>query len=120
MVLQTGGNAVAVAGTLVLFALYLSLTAHLAARNVLGDVPIRTALGVGPAPAIVAVVGVTIGLPPVVTIAVAIAVDVVAIARLYDRPPKLSAYIAFIHAVITILLGLVVSGVAILLASRPG
>lgn len=120
MLLQTGGNALAVAGTLVLFALYLSATAHLAARNVLGDVPIRTALGVGPAPAAVAVVGVTVGLPPTITVPIAIAVDGVAISHFYDRPPILSAYITLLHGVITVLLSLVLGGITILLASRPG
>jgi len=43
MLLQTV-TPVSVLGTIVLFALFLSVTAHLAARNVLGDVDPRRAL----------------------------------------------------------------------------
>ncbi|MFC6772141.1 hypothetical protein ACFQDD_11550, partial [Halorubrum pallidum] len=48
---------ISVLGTTLLFAAFLSLTAHLAARNVLGDVDPRRALYVGPLPAVIGVGG---------------------------------------------------------------
>jgi len=118
MLLQSGGPT-AVVGTLVLFALYLSVTAHLAARNVLGDVPPRTALAVGPVPAIVAAVGVTAGLPPALTVVAAVGLDFAAIRYAYDRPRAVAAYVTVIHLVITVLIAIVLGGIARLLATRP-
>ena len=55
MLLQTV-TPITVLGTTLLFALFLSVTAHLAARNVLGDVDPRRALYVGPLPAVIGIV----------------------------------------------------------------
>jgi len=62
MLLQTV-TPVSVLGTIVLFALFLSVTAHLAARNVLGDVDPRRALYVGPLPRLSASSGVLLASP---------------------------------------------------------
>lgn len=119
MLLQTGGTPAAVAGTLVLLSLYFSVTAHLAARNVLGSVPPRSAIAVGPFPAVVAVVGVMMAVSPAVTIPAAVVVDALAIRYVYEQDLRLSAYITFIHVVVTILLGVVIGGITLLLAVRP-
>ena len=116
--LQVAGAA-AVAGTLAAFALFLSVTAHLAARNVLGDVPIRNAFGVGPLPAGIAFVFATFEWPAFVGILVAIAVDAAAIKLLYERSAKLTAYVTAIHVVVSIILGVVVFGVWSLALTAP-
>lgn len=118
MLLQTV-TPVAVLGTIVLFALFLSLTAHLAARNVLGDVDPRRALYVGPLPAVVGVVGGAFGVTPAVTVPVALAVDAAMFRWSYETAPKLTALVTVIHAVVTILLSIVLGGIALLLATRP-
>jgi len=118
--LQSGSpGPAAVLGTVVLFALYLSLTAHLAARNVLGDVPARRALYVGPLPAAVGVVGTALSLPALLTLPAALAVDAAAVHRVYGREPRLSASVTLIHFVVSVLLGIVLVGIAVLWASRP-
>lgn len=115
-----GGSAVAVAGTFVSLALFLSLTAHIAARNVLGDVPVKYAFVVGPVPAAVAVIVTTFGLNPLLGILLAVVLDGVAVQYLYGQSSGLTAYITFIHVVVSILLGTVLYGVLALWASAPG
>jgi len=115
-----GVGPLAVAGTLGLFALFLSATAFVAARNVLGDVPAVRALGVGPLPATVAVLSVAFELPTAPAIGLAVLLDGLAIHVLYGGEPRTSAYITFIHVVVTILAGTVLLGVALLVGSRPG
>ncbi|MFB6096343.1 MAG: hypothetical protein ABEJ74_03030 [Haloferacaceae archaeon] len=117
--LQTA-TPVAVAGTVGSLALFLALTAHIAARNVLGDVPVQNALGVGILPAVFASLPQAIGLNPSVAIAGAVLVDGAAIKLLYGRDWKLSAYITLIHAVVSVILGTVVVSLALLLLSAPG
>ncbi|GAB7009699.1 DUF7473 family protein [Halorubrum trueperi] len=119
MILQTV-TPISVAGTTVLFALFLSLTAHLAARNVLGDVDPRRALYVGPLPAVVGVVGGAFAVSEAVLVPAALLVDGVMFAWSYDQPRRLVIGMTVIHAVITTLLGIVVLGTAVLLASMPG
>jgi len=118
MLLQTV-TPVSVLGTIVLFALFLSVTAHLAARNVLGDVDPRRALYVGPLPAVI-VVGGAFGLPEALIVAAALLVDAAMFAWSYDQPRRLVVGMTVIHAVITTLLGIVLLGIAVLLARRGG
>ncbi|MFB6305343.1 MAG: hypothetical protein ABEH47_09260, partial [Haloferacaceae archaeon] len=108
------------AGTFASLALFLSVTAHIAARNVLGDVPVRNAFVVGPVPAAVAVAFTALDWPSAVAIAVALAADGLLIDRLYRTEPKLSLYVTFIHVVVSIILGVVVVAGYILLQSAPG
>ncbi|MDR5674151.1 hypothetical protein RH858_13525 [Halalkaliarchaeum sp. AArc-GB] len=119
-VVQTGVSPLAVAGTFGLLAAFLSLTAFLAARNVLGDVSVIKALGVGPFPAAVAVVSGALDLPSLPAIAVALLLDGAAIHYLYGESASVSAYITLIHVVVTILLGTVLFGLLILLGTFPG
>lgn len=116
---QTSVSPLAVAGTFGLLAAFLSLTAFLAARNVLGDVSPVKALGVGPFPAAVAVAAGALDLPSLPAIGVALLLDWLAIHYLYGESPRLSAYITFIHVVVTILLGTVLFGLLILLGTLP-
>jgi hypothetical protein len=122
VILQAGsvGSPVAIAGTVGLFALFLSVTAHIAARNVLGDVEVKKAFVVGPLPATIAVVSAAFGLNPFVAILVAIAVDATAISLLYGQSRRLTAYVTAIHIVVSILLGTVLFGLVFILGSAPG
>jgi len=121
--LQTGvGSAspLAVAGTVALFALFLSLTAHLAARNVLGDVPVRNAFLVGPLPAAIAVVAAALELPSLPAVAVALVVDALLIRYVYDLDRRLTAGVTLIHAVVSVILGSVLFSLYVLVLSAPG
>jgi hypothetical protein len=120
--LQTVGAAspLAVAGTAALFALFLTLTAHLAARNVLGDVPVRNAFLVGPLPAAIAVVAAALELPSIPALLVALVVDAVLIKSVYDLDRRLTAGVTAIHAVVSIILGSIVFSLYALVLSAPG
>ncbi len=110
----------AVLGTTVLFALFLSVTAHLAARNVLGAVDPRRALYVGPLPAVVGVVGGAFSVPAVVTVPVALALDAAMFRWSYDaETPRVIAIMTVVHVVITVLLGVVIGGTVFLLSTAP-
>ena len=111
---------VSVLGTILLFAVFLSVTAHLAARNVLGAVDPRRALYVGPLPAVIGVVGGAFSLPELLIVLAALIVDAVMFAWSYDQPPRVVAGMTLVHAVITTLLGVVFLGLAVLFAARPG
>ena len=114
----------AVAGTFASFALFLSITAHIAARNVLGDVPVRNAFVVGPVPAAVSVLVATFAADNSAVIfaglAAAILLDWAAIRALYDESTRLAAYITFIHFVVSVILGTIVFGIWALAISAPG
>ncbi|MGQ4556504.1 DUF7473 family protein [Halobellus sp. GM3] len=117
-------RALAIAGTFASFAIFLSVTAHIAARNVLGDVPVRSAFLVGPVPAAISVLVATFAVDntPVLFagLAVALALDGVAVRYVYGESTGLSAYITLIHFVVSVILGTVVFGVLALATSAPG
>jgi hypothetical protein len=117
---SAAGSPLAVAGTFASLALFLSITAHIAARNVLGDVPVKYALVVGPIPAAVAVVFTAFELNSFVAIFLAVALDGVAVKYLYGQSNRLSAYVTFVHVVVSIILGAVLFGLLLLLSSAPG
>jgi hypothetical protein len=117
--LQSSPSSIAALGTVGLLALFLSVTAHLAARNVLGDVAPLKALGVGIGPAVISLATQLLSLPSLLGVGVALAVDGTAIKFLYDQPPRTSAYITLIHAVITVILGAVLGGAVALFVTAP-
>jgi hypothetical protein len=118
--LQLGGSVVALVGTYLLFSLFLSLTAFIASRNVLGDVPWRRYLVVGPPVAAIAFLGTAFDLNPVLVALAALLVDAGLLVRLHDVRPRLQAAIVFIHVVVTVLLGVVIGGLVLLLGTAPG
>jgi len=120
LVLQAPPSPISVLGTVGLLALFLSITAHLAARNVLGDVSPTKALGVGAAPAAVSVATPLLSLPGVAGIFAAIVVDGVAIKLVYDQPRRVTLSLLAIHAIVSVLLGTVLFGGLILLSTVPG
>lgn len=117
-ILQT--SPVAVAGTVGSLMVLLTVTAHVAARNVLGDVPFQNALGVGPVVAPFATLPEAFGVQPALAIALALVVDFLAIDYLYGQRWQLSAYVTLIHAVVSVLLGAVLVSIFLLLTSAPG
>jgi len=120
LVLQAPPSPISVLGTVGLLALFLSITAHLAARNVLGDVSPTKALGVGAAPAAVSVATPLLSLPGVAGIFAAIVVDGVAIKLVYDQPRRVTLSLLAVHAIVSVLLGTVLFGGLILLSTVPG
>lgn len=120
VVLQAGGGPVAVIGTYLSLALFLSITAHVAARNVLGDVSVKQAFVVGPWPASVAFVFTALSWPAAVAVPLALLLDGLAIDRVYRGGARLSVYVTFIHAVVSVLLGAILVGTFLLLQSAPG
>jgi hypothetical protein len=120
--LQTGAGAapvLAVAGTVALFALFLSLTAHVAARNVLGDVPVRNALLVGPVPAAIAVVAGALELPSLPAVLVALVLDGLLVRAVYGLDRRLTVAVTAIHAVVSVILGSVLFSLYVLVRSAP-
>ncbi|WP_049983961.1 hypothetical protein [Halorubrum sp. BV1] len=111
---------ISVLGTTLVFAAFLSVTAHLAARNVLGDVDPRRALYIGPLPAVIGVVGGAFSITEALLVPLALLVDGGMFAWSYDQPRRAVVMMTVIHAVITTLLGIIVLGIGVLLASMPG
>ncbi len=103
---QAGGS-VQVLGTVLTLAVFFALTVHIAARNVLGDVPIRNALAIGPLLAVIAVSMTALGVHPALTILLAVVVDALAISRLYGVGRRYTVFVTFIHAVVSVILGVV-------------
>jgi hypothetical protein len=101
----TAGSPLAYLGTFVLLVGVYSLTAHIAARNVLGDVPLKRALLVGVVPAVVVLLLQQYG---IVAFVLAIAVDFVAIRYVYRLRLRTTALVTFIHVIVSILLLVVV------------
>ena len=119
VVAQTAVRSLSVVGTVALFALFLSLTAHIAARNVLGDVPLKAALLVGPGPAAVAVVTAALGILPILGLLAAVVVDGLLVAYAYGRGPRLTAFVTGVHFVVSVILGAVLFGVLTLANTAP-
>jgi hypothetical protein len=109
-----------VLATYALFALFVSLTAFLAARNVLGDVPKAPALVVGPPLAAIAFLAATFEFNAFLALGLALAVDFGLLGYLYGVRGKLAAYVTLIHFVLSVLLGAILFGIVVLLASAPG
>ena len=114
------GSASQVAGTFALFALFFTVTAHIAARNVLGDVELKKAFAVGPAVPAVSFVFVALGWPAVLALPLALAADFALFRYLYRISLRLTAYLTLIHVVVSIILGVIVFGLLALIQSAPG
>lgn len=106
--------------TYALFALFLSLTAFLAARNVLGDVPKGPAVVVGPPLAAIAFLAATFEFSPFLALAAALVVDFGLLGYLYGVRGRTALGVLLVHFVVSVLLGAILFGVAVLVASFPG
>jgi hypothetical protein len=122
VVLQSvpSGSPAQVAGTFALLALFFTITAHIAARNVLGDVEIKRAFAVGPVIPAISFVFVALSWPPALALPLALGADFGLFRYVYGRPTKLSAYLTLIHVVVSIILGAIVFGLLALIQSAPG
>ncbi|MFB6354861.1 MAG: hypothetical protein ABEJ92_12345 [Halobacteriales archaeon] len=112
------GPAAAIAGTVLLAAGFYALTAHLAARYVLGSVPVRPAVGVGVVLAVVALLLRPFGPAPV--IATSLAIDVAAIKGFYRVGWRATALVAVTHYTVSAILGITLFNLVRLLATAPG
>lgn len=109
-------TAPAVLGTLLIATVFYGITAHLAARYVLGDVRIEHGLLVGAVPASIIVVGVQLlgtGARIVLVVLAAIVADFVAIERLYDTERRFAVMITVVHFAISVLLGSVLTSLLV-------
>jgi hypothetical protein len=113
----------AVLGTYLVFAAFLTLTAHIAARNVMGDVRFDRAIYVGPVTAAVSFLFLAVLGPrrfvPLLAVPVAVAVDLTMIQRSYEIGRRLGAYVTFIHFVVTVILAAVIGSSLVLLTQSP-
>ncbi|WP_435334141.1 DUF7473 family protein [Haloarchaeobius sp. TZWWS8] len=113
----TSGGLLAYAGTFALAALFYAVTLHMAARNVLGDVPVSRAFVVGPVLGLVSLLLQQWG--PAVAIAVTLLVDAFAIHVVYGLDRKLTAFVAVIHYTIAVILGFTLYNLVALLSTAP-
>lgn len=111
------GTPLAFLGTYVATALFFSLTAHLAARYVLGDVPPARALVVGAVLALVAVA--LVRFPPPVILLAALVVDFLAIRTVYRLAYRTTALVTVVHYTVTLLGGLVITYGLRILSTAP-
>jgi len=120
-VLQAAGpSPAALAGTILALVAFFSVTTHVAARNVLGDVELKRAPAVGFFPPVISVVFVALSWPSALAVVLAVAVDLVAIRFVYGRDWKLSGYVTFIHVVVSVILGAVLFSLLAIVSSFPG
>jgi hypothetical protein len=110
-------------GTYLVFAAFLTLTTHIAARNVMGDVRFDRAIYVGPVTAAVSFLFLAVLGPrwfvPLLAVPVAVVVDLTMIQRSYEIDRRLGAYVTFIHFVVSVLLATVIGSSVILLTQSP-
>ncbi|SNZ14795.1 hypothetical protein SAMN06269185_2258 [Natronoarchaeum philippinense] len=102
------GSVIASLGTFLLAAVFYGLTAHVAARYVLGDVSLEQALLVGIAPAAVLVVGIQLfgeGAGLLVSLVLSVVADYLAIDRVYDPGRRWSVAVTAVHYAVSVLLG---------------
>lgn len=102
-------------GTFVLAVLFYAITAHVAARFVLGETPLKLALGVGVAPALASILLQQYGF--LVVAPTALLLDFAAFHALYRIRYRTAAIAAIMHFTISVIVGLALSTVlAIVLA----
>ena len=109
---------VAIVGTFLLTVVFYAITAHIAARYVLGDVPIKFAFVVGTVLALVSFLLQQYG--GVVVIVVAATVDFVLIQALYRLRYRTAGMVAVAHYTVAVIAGLVVFNAVRLLGTAPG
>lgn len=98
------GPPTAVAGTFLLTAFFYALTAHVAARYVLGSVSVLPAAGVG---VVLAAVSLLLGpFGPAPVIAISLAVDVAAIKGFYELDWRDTALVTLVHYAVSVILGI--------------
>ncbi|EMA48994.1 MULTISPECIES: DUF7473 family protein [Halococcus] len=112
----TTGGPLAYLGTFLLAAGAYALTAHIAARNVLGDVPLRRAGVIG---LVLAVIVVALQQYGLIAFVVAIAVDFALIRYVYRLRLRTTGLVTLVHVVVSILLLFVVLSAYRLIGTAP-
>ena len=110
---------VSVLATWLLFAAFVSFTAFIAARNLLGDVSLRRHALVGPPIAAIAFLAATFEFSPFLALAAALAVDAAAFRYLHDLDRRLLAGVVVIHFVVSVILGAILFSLIALIGSAP-
>jgi hypothetical protein len=110
---------VSVLATWLLFAAFLSLTAFIAARNLLGDVSLRRHALVGPPIAAIAFLAATFEFSPALALGAALVVDAAAFRYLHDLDRRLLAGVVVIHFVVSVILGAILFSLIALIGSAP-
>jgi hypothetical protein len=108
----------ALVGTFVLTMLFYAATAHLAARYVLGDVPIVRALAVGVVPAVISFALQAYQNPGVI-ILLALAADFFAIRAIYRLRYRTAGLVAVAHYTLSAILGITIFNLVRLLSTAP-
>lgn len=111
------GDPLAFVGTFILLSILFAVTAHIAARYVLGDVPVTRALLVGPVPA-----GITLLLQeysPAIMLLVGLTGDWLVIWRVYQVQPRQVFLITAVHYAVSVLLSLSIASLLALLGTAP-
>lgn len=111
------GAPVTLAATFVVVALGFCLTLHVAARYVLGDVPIGNAL-VGAVPATI-VFALTLAGRPLAAAPIAIAADLIAIRSVYGISYRWAGLVTLIHFTVSFLVGFTLRNLLALLETAP-
>jgi len=112
------GSPSAYVGTFVVTALFYSLTAHIAARYVLGSVPAVRALAVGAVLAGVSLLLQQYG--PAVVIAATVAVDYFVIQTVYRLNYRITAVVALVHYTVSVILGITLFNLYRIALTAPG
>jgi hypothetical protein len=108
---------VSLVGTFLLAVLFYGVTAHLAARYVLGDVPIARAFAVGAVPALVSF---ALGpYHPVYVIPLAAGADFFAIRAIYRLEYRTAGLVALAHYTVSAILGITIYNLVALLSTAP-
>ena len=111
------GGIVPVVGTFVVTYLFYAATAHIAARYVLGSVPVSRALLVGVVPAVVSFLLQQYG--PAISILVAAGADLVAIQAIYRLQYRTAGIVALVHYTVAAILGITIFNLVRLLSTAP-
>lgn len=111
------GGIVALVGTFLVTFLFYAATVHIAARYVLGDVPVSRALAVGVVPAVVSFLLQQYG--PAVSIVVAAGADLIAIQAVYRLRYRTAAVVALVHYTVAAIAGITIYNLIALLSTAP-
>lgn len=109
--------ALTLAASFLVIALGFCLTLHVAARYVLGDVPIRNALA-GVVPAVIVFVLTSIGLA-IPAAVLAIAASVIAVQSVYDLRYRIAGLVTLIHFTVSFLVAFTLRNLLLLLETAP-
>lgn len=113
-----GGPPQAYLGTFLLAAAFYAVTAHIAARYVLGSVPVRRAVIVGTVPAALGLLLQQYG--PALVIVVSLLADYVAIRFTYRLSLRLAAAVSVVHYTVSAILGITLFNLVRLIGTMPG